>query len=97
MAENETQEELGVRLANEVIDELIQEELAEALTALNELPSLWQAIGTTAAHLRRCKHGTPGFKKWDTALTKFQNDAHEKTSLVRCALRAAKNAGKRNK
>lgn len=96
MAENETQEELGVRLANEVIDELIQEELAEALAALNELPSLWQAIGTTAAHLRRCKHGTPGFKKWDAVLTKFQNDAHEKTSLVRMALRTAKR-GKINK
>lgn len=96
MAESETQEELGVRLANEVIDELIQGELEEALAALNELPSLWQAIGTTAARMRRCKPGTSGFKKWDSVLTKFQNDASEKTCLVRMALRTA-NRGKRDK
>lgn len=79
-----------VRLSNEVIDELIQEELSEALAACSDIPSLRLAVGSLGARLRRCKPGSPKSQHYDARLTEVQNEAHEKMALIRGALRTAK-------
>lgn len=58
----------------------------EALEALNELPSVRQAVGKLGAQLRRCRPGTKRHKEiWD-AMTLLENQACEMSSKIRMAL-----------
>lgn len=58
----------------------------EALKALNDLPSLRQAVGTHGVALRRCKPGSKRHREvWD-AMTRLENEACEASSTIRLAL-----------
>jgi len=58
----------------------------EALAALNELPSIRQAIGRLGLQLRRCKPGSKRHKEIWESLTLLENQASKGSSAIRLAL-----------
>ena len=62
----------------------------EALRALVDLPSVFQAIGTTAAAARRCKPTTPRGKLLWAEYERLNREGARLLSLVRLYISVAK-------